>query len=247
MRYIVEIGTRWRGLVLLWALVACRTARCTNDVYVAAWVDEPPAIDAVLDDTAWASGAVQQITRDRYGLPISPEYVSDVWACYDETNLYVAMLNRDPTPALMRAQRRPQDDVGTYGDNENELFIQPSNVETARYYHIAVNSSNSQCDAVVLDPLAWALSGWTSAMVTAASVGPDHWELEMRIPFYAFARASPPIGRTWGWNFNRHVASGVDLWTSWADLTGASWFHEPDKFGDMVFDVPRRGTVLIAR
>ena len=36
-----------------------------------------------------------------------------------------------------------------------------------------------------------------------------------------------------GWNFNRHIVSGVDLWTAWS-TTGAG-FHTPDRFGALIF------------
>jgi hypothetical protein len=64
-------------------------------------------------------------------------------------------------------------------------------------------------------------------------IGADYWAIEVAIPFADMGQAASPDGQTWGWNFNRHIVSDVDLWVGWA-TTGPS-FHTPDRFGTLTF------------
>jgi hypothetical protein len=42
----------------------------------------------------------------------------------------------------------------------------------------------------------------------------------------------PKAGDAWGWNFNRHVVSGIDSWVSW---TLISDWRTVGRFGDLIF------------
>jgi hypothetical protein len=74
---------------------------------------------------------------------------------------------------------------------------------------------------------------WEPAMESAVEIGADYWSIEVAIPFADLGQTGSPDGQTWGWNFNRHIMSGVDYWVAWA--TTGPGFHTPERFGTLTF------------
>ena len=77
------------------------------------------------------------------------------------------------------------------------------------------------------------LHWWEPHLESATRIYKDRWVLEVNIAFKDFGYDNTPIGETWGWNFNRHIMTGVDIWTGWSK-TGSS-FHTPNRFGNLSF------------
>ena len=90
-------------------------------------VDEPPVIDGVLDDDAWAFGTViedfHQVDPDEYG---PPSESSRIFVVYTKDALYVAGQFWDAEPDKVSAQVLRQGDF-SFGDDTVTVMIDPFN------------------------------------------------------------------------------------------------------------------------
>lgn len=189
-----------------------------------------PVIDGVLDDAVWqlAPTALVNHINDDVGTEVEPEYVATAMAAYDGSKLYVAFRNGDPNPGAI-VTAAPGHDQDVWADDENEMFIEPNHAGATPYFHVMINAANTTQDS----ESGGADSAWEPNLESAVVIGADYWSLEVAIPFADLGISGSPDGETWGWNFNRHIMSGVDLWVAWA-TTGAG-FHTPDRFGHLIF------------
>jgi len=189
----------------------------------------PPKIDGVLDDAIWRVAPSVTIGILDSGGEVDTEYFSTAWAVYDSDKLYVAYKNFDPNPKAITCQNMGRDS-DVWQDDECELFIEPANVGAEPYFQFCINAEGEIFDQEAGgEGLAWD----AKSLQCATKVYDDHWVLEESLAFEDMDIKEAPVGETWGWNFNRHIVSGVDLWTGWSE-TGLS-FHTPSKFGDVVF------------
>jgi len=189
-----------------------------------------PVIDGALDDAIWqqAPTALVNHINDDVGTEVEPQYVATAMAAYDDSNLYVAFRNGDPNPgAIVTAS--PGHDQDVWADDENEMFIEPALAGAKPYFHIMINAANVTQDS----ESGGAEGDWEPNLTSAVEMGADYWAMEVAIPFADLGVGGSPDGETWGWNFNRHIMSGVDLWVAWA-TTGAG-FHTPERFGTLTF------------
>ena len=123
----------------------------------------------------------------------------------------------------------PGHDQNVWADDENELFIEPNHAGAQPYFHIMINAENTTQD----DENGGAAAAWEPDLESATQIYNDNWVLELKIPFKDLGFDEAPVGETWGWNFNRHIMAGDDIWTSWT-FVGAG-FHTPEQFGDLIF------------
>ncbi len=198
--------------------------------YTAPGTTEAPVIDGILDDAIWAiapEARVEHINDDA-GTPVDAAYVAIAKAAYDTDNLYVAYRNGDPNPDQVTTTA-PGHDQDVWKDDEIEIFIEPALAGTQPYYHIMINAANTTQDSET-----GGIEGaWEPALESAVQIEADAWVVEIKIPFADLGESSAPVGAQWGWNFNRHIMSGVDMWVAWS-TTGAG-FHTPERFGVLTF------------
>ena len=189
----------------------------------------PPRIDGVLDDAIWqVAPSVTFGLLDSGGI-VDEEYFSTAWAVYDSERLYVAFKNGDPDPGNITVVNKGRDS-DTWRDDECEVFIEPANVGSEPYFQFCINAEGDIFD----QERGGAGLAWNAkSLQCATEIYDDHWVLEESVTFKDLGIKEAPVGETWGWNFNRHIVSGVDFWTGWSE-TGPS-FHTPGKFGDIVF------------
>lgn len=190
-----------------------------------------PVIDGVLDDAIWQAAPTAAVNHinDDVGTEVEPQYVATAMAAYDDSMLYVAFRNGEPNPGALTTTS-PGHDVDVWMDDEIELFIEPAHMGAQPYYHIMINAANVTQD----DESGGIGAAWEpGSLNSAVDIGADYWALELEISFADLGISGSPEGQTWGWNFNRHIVSGVDIWVAWA-TTGAG-FHTPERFGNLTF------------
>ncbi|MFC1718741.1 sugar-binding protein, partial [Candidatus Poribacteria bacterium] len=191
-----------------------------------------PNIDGKLDDALWnAFEHVEWGLLDTGG-KVDPNQFSRSWAAYDDKFLYVAFENLEPNTGAITTIS-PGHDVDVWRDDENELFIEPNHLGDRPYFHIMINAENTTQD----DENGGAEGDWDPDLESATRINNDNWVLELKIPFEDLGFDNAPVGETWGWNFNRHIMAGVDIWTGWT-FVGAS-FHTPDQFGNLIFGIEK--------
>jgi len=198
--------------------------------YIAMRTRVAPKIDANLSDIVWQKAPSATLELINTGGKVKKEYVSTAWTCYDDEFIYVAFLNGEPNPKKITTAIKAHDG-GTWKDDENELFIEPNHAGAKPYFHIMINAANVTEDA----ENGGKENAWEpKSLESATKIRDKDWILELKISFEDLAiKGGAPVGETWGWNFNRHIMSGVDIWTGWSE-TGAS-FHTPNRFGDIIF------------
>lgn len=217
------------SMILAFMICAVALAHESGYVYEAMRTKNPPKIDGKLDDLVWKLAPSVRLENINTGGKVKEEYVSLAWAVYDDTHIYVAFKNGEPNPKKITTVS-PGHDKSVWKDDENELFIEPNHAGSKPYFHIMINAANVTQD----DENGGAEGAWEpKSLKSATSIGDDHWVLELKIAFADLNVKEVPTGKTWGWNFNRHIVSGVDIWTGWSE-TGPS-FHTPTRFGDLIF------------
>jgi hypothetical protein len=188
----------------------------------------PPAIDGKLDDSIWEVTPEAIVENINTGGQVESGYVATAMAAYDNNFIYVAFRNGEPNPGALTTIS-PGHDQDVWKDDENEMFIEPALAGAQPYFQIMINAAgiSQETDSGGVG------DAWDPALIVATEVGADFWALEVAIPFSDLGFSSSPDGETWGWNFNRHISSGVDIWVGWA-TTGAG-FHTPERFGQLTF------------
>ena len=172
-------------------------------------------IDAVLDDSAWASAPVATNFRQREpseGAPATlPTEVRVVW---DDEALYVAARMHDPSPdsiiALLarRDEMTPSDEffIGIDGDRDRRTA-----------YVFSVTPRGTRTDVLIYndnmrDP------SWDAVWQAATRIDAGGWTAEMRIPL---TQLRGRTGAPWGVNFFRWIARRRED-TQWALIPRAS-------------------------
>lgn len=226
-RTILLFATIIMSVVLICSIVF---AHEKGYIYTAPQTLVPPNIDGKLNDVIWQYAPSVKCDNINTGGKVKKEYLSEAWAIYDDKFIYVAFTNGEPNPKKLTTVIKAHDG-GTWKDDENELFIEPNHNGTKPYFHIMINAANVTEDA----ENGGAENGWEpKSLKSATQIRDKDWILELRISFEDLGiKGGAPVGETWGWNFNRHIMSGVDIWTGWS-TTGPS-FHTPDRFGDLIF------------
>ncbi len=189
-----------------------------------------PTIDGNLNDAVWQIAPTADIEHinDDAGTPVEAARMATAMAVYDDSKIYVAIRNGEPDPGAITTTS-PGHDTDVWKDDEIEIFMEPNHAGAKPYFHVMLNAANTTQDSE-----SGGVEGdWEPALVTATVIGADYWAVEVSIPFADLGMAASPDGQTWGWNFNRHIMAGVDLWVAWS-TTGAG-FHTPDRFGNLTF------------
>ena len=193
-------------------------------------------IDAVLDDSAWASAEVATNFRQREPSEgAAATLPTEVRVLWDDEALYIAARMRDPSPdsiiALLarRDEMTPSDEffVGIDGDRDRRTA-----------YVFSVTPRGTRTDVLIYndnmrDP------SWDAVWQAATRVDESGWTTEMRIPLTQLRVRGD---RPWGINFFRWIARRRED-TQWALIPRASpaWVsHYGELRGVTPTSTPRR-------
>ncbi|MFA5089226.1 MAG: DUF4838 domain-containing protein [Candidatus Omnitrophota bacterium] len=193
--------------------------------------NSPIVIDGRLDDLGWTecSDSVELVDYRKGEVAL---YKTTAYVSWDIENLYVAFRCFEPEPERMRLLGKGRDDPDLWQDASVEVFIDPTHSHKD-YFHFIINAKGMVTDAVKLeDP-----KKWNSNIVSRTSQGDNYWIAEMAIPMKNLAQNMPVDDVVWGVNFCRNRilknAGGAEIGLStWTVL---NFFHQPDKFGHLVF------------
>ena len=187
-----------------------------------------PKIDGDLDDAVWKIVKSVEWGNINTGGEVKKDHFSRSWAVYDNSSIYIAFENMDANIGKLTTES-PGHDMDAWKDDSDELFIEPRHKGMEPYFQIVINAANVTYDDENGGTKRW----WEPRLESATRIYEDRWVLEMSVQFKDLGLSKTPIGETWGWNFNRHIMTGVDIWTGWSK-TGSS-FHTPNRFGNLSF------------
>ncbi|MFA5858037.1 MAG: sugar-binding protein [Elusimicrobiota bacterium] len=190
-----------------------------------------PKIDGVINDTCWQE--VQPITGFcTISGTTTAEVQTTAKLCYDDNNLYFAIVCEDPMASTAVAKAKIQDyDGSVYNDDSIEIFVS-SNPDTSVYYHFVVNILNTKYDAKhsgKSDVPAWN-ADWQSEI----RVNDTGWTIEICLPFTGLGILPPVPDNVWALNIARsRYAKEVAELSEWSPTYEG--FHNPQHFGVVKF------------
>src|SRR5262249_55074311 len=167
---------------------------------------EPPVVDGLLDEAAWAEAPVATDFVESTPRPGAPASIrSEARVLADGAALYVALRYYDPDPARIQAPMPRRDDETT----SDWAFVEiDSRYDRRTGFSFGVNPRGVQVDGLWLSDTQYD-SSWNAVWQSAARIDDLGWTAEFRIPFSQIAFSLPAGARelTWGINFYRYCPS----------------------------------------
>ena len=202
--------------------------------------DARPTVDGKLNDAAWKTAAALGPLVTPHG--DRPHATTAAMLACDGTNLYVGVRCGEPNMKAVRAERTKRDS-DVYTDDCVEIFVD-ANYDFRTYYHFLVSVANVQRDEIGERRRTPQYDGkWNASWASAVSKGADAWTVEVAIPLEAIGLKGvdrPLIGL----NVCRSRAATGEL-SVWSPTGGG--FHEPMRFGTVVFATAPAGPALDAQ
>lgn len=163
--------------------------------------DQPPEIDGVLDDPAWADATVigefHQIEPEEYAPATEP---MEIRVLFDDEHLYVAARLYDSAPEKISAKQLVQGRT-YHSDDRFHVLIDPFH-DRRNGYFFQLNANGIRRDALIEDNDTF-INDWDAIWYGAAQVDERGWTAEMAIPFKSIS--FDPASGSWGLNFGRVV------------------------------------------
>lgn len=164
-------------------------------------VDEAPILDGVLDDDAWAFGAVindlHQINPDEFAPPTEK---SQILVVYTKDALYLAARMWDSEPDKVSAQVLRQGDWSP-GEDSFTVMIDPFNKGRSGYaFDLTANGVRNQALYENVTKENWS---WRGIWHGATKIDDKGWVAEVEIPFKTLS--FDPNNDVWGLNVSRFI------------------------------------------
>lgn len=174
----------------------------------------PIDVDAVLDDAGWAgaariTGFVEHTPREGARPPVETE----AFVTYDETNLYVAIVARDPDPEAIRAALQPRDQL--WNDDWIGVLLDPFGDASLGYYFLS-NAVGVQADMQMT--VRSEDSSIDFIFTNAGRITDDGFIIEMAIPFRSLRVPSRDVQR-WGIMLVRTYPRSSRHYMTWPSMS----------------------------
>jgi hypothetical protein len=188
-------------------------------------VEEPPVIDAILDDDAWAFATVvtdlHQVDPEEFAPPSED---SQILFVYTKDALYVAARFYDSEPDKIGALILKQGDW-SWGEDSFSVMIDPLNQGRSGYlFDLSPNGVRSQALYENVTNENW---NWRGIWHGEARIDEKGWIAEIEIPFKTLS-FDPSID-TWGVNFGRYIGRKKEQ-IGWVSKNRTS---NPSSFGEV--------------
>ena len=175
-------------------------------------VDEPPVLDGVLDDDAWAFGTaitdLHQVTPEEFAPPSED---SLIYVVYTKDALYVGARFFDSEPDRIGALALRQGDF-SWGEDTITVMIDPLNRGRSGYaFDLTANGLRNQALYQHVTKQNWA---WQGIWHGETKLDEQGWVAEIEIPFKTLS--FDPDTDTWGLNIGRYIGRKTEQigWTS---------------------------------
>ena len=175
-------------------------------------VDEPPVLDGVLDDDAWAFAAVitdlHQVTPEEFSPPSED---SQFYVVYTKDALYIGARFHDREPDKVGALVLRQGDWSP-GEDSMTVMIDPLNKGRNGYaFDLSANGLRNQALYENVTRQNWT---WQGIWHGEARLDDEGWVAELEIPFKTMS--FDPDNDVWGLNVGRYIGRKTEQigWTS---------------------------------
>jgi len=216
--------------------------------YVCRRATEPVTVDGRLTEKVWSQVDPVGDFRLADGSG-EPQLPTEVRACWDDRNLYLAFVAIDTD---IWGKMRNRDDP-IYDEEVVEAFI-CSGEDVTRYYEFEFSPHNVVFDAAIQCPesgdrrhlkmdLGWDCEGLQSAVAVVGTLDDpsdvdERWTVEVALPFSQIGRGgrAPAEGELWRANFYRIDRGGEGEFSCWSPTMAVpANFHVPARYGELVF------------
>lgn len=246
--------------VLCWTALCCHNAPVNSTpvnnpdiVIVVNRARIAPRIDGELDDPAWDTASMTELTWTETGARVPRNFLTQVAVVHDDKALYVAFRNHDPATHDLRTDITEHDKC-LVGDDAVAIFLEPHGTGEGHSFRVAVNAGNTVRDVwrpsetnlessrlgkipQELIPIAMAyvdVRDWEPKDVESAiRIEDDCWTVEISIPFEDMLEFRPKNSR-WGVNFVRRIVGMESFYATWTN--GGRKFMRPQRFGRLLFN-----------
>ena len=201
-------------------------------------VQQPPAIDGVLDDDAWREGPIKTGPWTSYN-PLYGDSIrqqTKVWMAYDTDYIYLAFQCDDPEPAAIKTSITRRDNIWS----DDWVGVSLDALGTGQTsYHLMVNPSGVQLD--MLNSVAGGEDEspdyvWDSA----GRLNQSGYAVEVRLPLQTIRFRGGQEVRMGVLFWRRVSRAGVSV--SWPGLEPGKWVFEKHAslvFSDLQARLPR--------
>ncbi|MBT5612496.1 MAG: hypothetical protein HN742_22680 [Lentisphaerae bacterium] len=199
----------------------------------------PPDVDGVLNDDAWAKTAVlQNFLLNRGVTPATAQTQARI--TWDDRALYLGVRAEEPRMDLLTTKAVEAEAKRVWRDDLVELFVDFHNdgITSTHLGITAVGATVGQF--MVVRGSAKTAINIEPDIKVAWKHGTDHWVIEAAIGWSTFG-TKPRPGDVWGLNVNRGRPHAGE-YSSWAGVQGS--FLQPAAFGDVLFPHPQGLRVL---
>jgi len=188
-------------------------------------VEEPPVINGLLDDDAWAFAAVvtdlHQVDPEEYA---APSQDSQILVVYTKDALYVAGRFYDSEPDKIGALILRQGDWSP-GEDGFSVMVDPLNQGRSGYiFDLTPNGVRNQA---VYENVTMENWNWRGIWHGEARIDDKGWVAEIEIPFKTLS-FDPSID-VWGMNFSRYIGRSSEQ-IGWVSKNRTS---NPSSFGEV--------------
>ena len=185
--------------------------------YQAIFIESPPVIDGLLNETSWSSVPWTSLFVDIEGdQKPEPTFKTRVKMAWDDTYFYIAARLEEPHVWGSLTAR----DSIIYNDNDFEVFIDPES-DATDYFEYEVNALNTPFDLMLTKPyveggtfnIDWDIIGLKTAVSVEGTVNDPSdedqaWKVELAIPWSSLtggkrAAVAPHVDEIWRVNFSR--------------------------------------------
>jgi len=171
-----------------------------------------PELNADAPEAAWqrAQAATQ---FQNTGEAVAPPVETSIRCIVSPDDISFLIRCGEPQPERIRRRVERDGEPRTWTDDSVELFLAPRGPGTGSgYFHIVLNATGRLCIRSA-DPELAALAAGLNCRC-AASIGHDHWTVQLNIPLAAFKPALHASGTRWGFHAcrNRWHASQHYFW-----------------------------------
>ncbi len=213
--------------------------------YVCLKTPEPITIDGQLDEPVWSR--VEPITLTLNDGSGEPQLPTELRACWDDDNLYLAYTVVDTD---IWGTYRKRDDL-IWEEEVVEAFLSSCG-DATKYFEFNFSPHNVVFDAKIEIPengdrthmkssVAWNCEGLRSAVKVVGTLDrrddlDERWTVEAALPFSEIGRKgkAPTEGETWRANFYRIDRAGEGEFSAWSPTLVGN-YHVPARFGRLVF------------
>lgn len=188
-------------------------------------------IDGKLDEDAWKKIPVHQNYYEYWKNNPKPGALKTTYRMvYDETGLYMAVVNYDDNIPALKRTISEYDNGSIWTDDCGEFYFDPA-ANGIGYTKITINANGAFADMRRMDA-AVTLSDWNGiGTLTAASIGKDAWYIEAFFPWEDLNGVPKPGSL---WQFCHARFSWTKGFRGMASSPGGN-YNATDKFGYLYF------------